>query len=74
MVWLRALGLPLPIAASSSLENTRDKGKIELYMCACQPVALMVKGECVLDFCLKRDSYDSGHSKTNEVFSALIDG
>ena len=39
MVWLRALGLPLPIiAATSSLENTRDKGKIELYTCTCQPV------------------------------------
>ena len=38
MVWLRALGLPPPIAAMSSLENTQDKGKIKLYTCACQPV------------------------------------
>ena len=37
-------------------------------------VALAVDGDCVLDFCLERDSYDSGHSKTNEVFSVLIDG
>ena len=34
-------------------------------------VALMAEGDCVLDFCLKRDSYDSGHSKTNVVFSVL---
>ena len=36
-------------------------------------VALVVEGDCVLDFCLERDSYDSGHSKTNKVFSVLID-
>ena len=35
---------------------------------------LTVEGECVLDFCLEQDSYDSGHRKTNEVFSVLIDG
>ena len=35
-----ALGLPLPIAATSSfkLENTQDKSKIELCKCACQPL------------------------------------
>ena len=32
-------------------------------------VALAVEGDCVLDFCFWRDSYDSGHSKTNKVFS-----
>ena len=37
-------------------------------------IALTVEGDSVLDFCLERDSYDSGHSKTNEVFSVLIDG
>ena len=37
-------------------------------------VALAVEGDCVLDFYLERDSYDSGQSKTNEVFSVLIDG
>ena len=37
-------------------------------------VALAMEGDCGLDFCLKRVSYDSGHSKTNEVFSVLIDG
>ena len=34
-------------------------------------VALAVEGDCVLDFCLERDSYDSRHSKTNDVFSVL---
>ena len=84
MLWLRALGLPLSIAATSCLENTRDKSKIVLYTCACQPVvykrpekneeesatspALTVKGDCVLDFCLEWDSYDSGYCKTIEVF------
>ena len=36
--------------------------------------ALTVEGDCVYDFCLERESYNSGHSKTNEVFSVLIDG
>ena len=36
--------------------------------------ALMVERDCVLDFCLERDSYDSGYCKTNDVFSVLIDG
>ena len=36
--------------------------------------ALTVEGDHVLDFCLERDSYNSGHSKTNEFFSVLIDG
>ena len=63
------------LSATSSLENTRDKGKIELYTCTCQPVvsepgergrkynfkALKVEGDCVIDFCLERDSYDSGY-------------
>ena len=30
--------IPLPIAVTSSLENTRDKSKIELCMCTCQPL------------------------------------
>ena len=34
-------------------------------------IALAVEGDCVLDFCLERDSYDSGHSKTTKVFSVL---
>ena len=33
-----------------------------------------VEGEYVIDFCLERDSYNSGHSKTNVFFSELIDG
>ena len=65
MVWLRALGVPLPIAVMSSLENTQDKSKIELCTCTCQPVvsepkrmsatlvALAVEGDCVLDVCLE---------------------
>ena len=36
-------------------------------------VALAVEGNCLLDFSLKRNSYNSEHSKTNEVFSVLID-
>ena len=36
-------------------------------------VAFKVEGDCVLDFCLEQDSYNSGHSKTKEVFSVLID-
>ena len=36
--------------------------------------ALMMEGNCVFDFCLERDSYDSGYCKTNYVFSVLIDG
>ena len=36
---MRALGLPLPIVVTSSLEKkTRVKGKIKLYTCTCQPV------------------------------------
>ena len=34
--------------------------------------AMTVEGDCVLDFCLERDSYDSGYCKTNKVFSVLI--
>ena len=90
MVWLRALGLPLLIAATCGLENTRGKSKVEIYTCAWRPVvsdpkrtreeesatlpALTVEGDCVLDFCLERDSYDSGYCKTNEVFSVPING
>ena len=33
MVWLRALGLTLPIASMCGVENTRGKGKIEIYTC-----------------------------------------
>ena len=36
--------------------------------------ALAVEDDCVLDFCLERDSNDSGYCKTNEVFSVLING
>ena len=36
--------------------------------------ALTVVGDCVLDFFLERDSYDSGYCKTNEVFSVPING
>ena len=36
--------------------------------------ALTVNGDCVLDFYLKRDSYDSGYCKINDIFSVLIDG
>ena len=42
MVWLRALGLLLPIAATSSLEKTRYKGKIEFYTSAWQPVVVVM--------------------------------
>ena len=36
--------------------------------------ALTVEGDCVLDFCLERDSYDSGYCRTNEFFPVLING
>ena len=35
---------------------------------------LTVEGDCVLDFCLERDSYDSEYSKTNVVFLVPING
>ena len=35
---------------------------------------LTMEGDCILDFCLEQDPYDSGYSKTNEVFSVRIDG
>ena len=38
MVWLRAFALPLPIAATYGSENTWGNGKIELYVCTCQPI------------------------------------
>ena len=38
MVLLRALGLPLPIAAMCGFKNRRGKGKIEPYTCVWQPV------------------------------------
>ena len=38
MVWLKVLGLPLPIAAIYGLDNSLGKDKIELYTCACQAV------------------------------------
>ena len=31
-----------------------------------------MEGDCVIDFCLERDAYNSGHSKTNAGFSVLI--
>ena len=89
IVWMRAIGLPLPIAATCGLENTQGKGKIKIYMCAWRPIvsdpkrrgrknatlpSIMVKGDCVLDFCLEWDLYDSGYCKTIEVFSVLING
>ena len=39
-----------------------------------ESASLPVEGDCVLDFCLERDSYDSGYCKSNEVFSVLING
>ena len=36
--------------------------------------ALTLECDCVLDFCLEQDFYDSGYCKTNEVLSVLIDG
>ena len=72
------------IVATCGLENTQVKGKIEIYTCAWWPEkneeesatlpALTVEGDCVLHFCLERDSYDSGYCKTNEFFSVLING
>ena len=66
------------------------KGKIQLYVCACQLVvsnpnriiksvtlsALMVESDSVLDFRLRRDFYDyhSRHSKTNKVLSMMSHG
>ena len=59
------------------LENTQDKGKIELYMCVCESVVsdsneprrkcafIRVNGR-------GRSSYNSGHSKTNKACSVLI--
>ena len=35
-------------------------------------VALIVECDCVLDFCLEQDSYNSGLSKTNKVFYNLM--
>ena len=37
LVLLRVLGLSLPLAAMSDLENTQGKGKTKLYVCAFQP-------------------------------------
>ena len=86
-MWLKVLVLPLPIAVTCRLGNTRGYGKIELYTCmhmsalskrpeyskeeSVTLVALTVEGNYVIDFCLERDSYDSGQS---EVFSTLLDG
>ena len=38
--------------------------------------ALTMEGDCVLDFYLEQDCYGSysGHGKTSEGFSVLIDG
>ena len=36
-------------------------------------VALAEEGRCVIHFCLERNSYDSGLSKTNEVISNYAD-
>ena len=36
--------------------------------------ALAVVSVYVLDFCLKRDFYDSSCSKTNEVFLTMMNG
>ena len=36
--------------------------------------ALTLECDCVLDFCLEQDFYDSGYCKTNAVLSVLIDG
>ena len=38
-MWLRAFGLPLPIALMFGLENTQGKGKFELNTYECQPVS-----------------------------------
>ena len=54
--------------------SVRSKRAEEIEEESATLAALMVEGDFVLDFCLERDSYDSGHSKTNEVFSVLIDG
>ena len=88
MVWLRAIRLPLPTGKMCRLENSQSKCNGEFYSCICQSVisdwnrmrksvtliALTMDGDCVLDFCLQRDSYDSSYSITNKTFSALIDG
>ena len=50
MVWLRALGLPLPTAATCGLENTRGKGKVEIYTCALRPVVSDPKRGSMCDF------------------------
>ena len=55
------------MSACSKLAEENEEGSMTL-------VDLAGEGHCVLDFCLERDSYDSGYSKTNEVFSVLIDG
>ena len=31
-----------------------------------------IGGDCVLDFCLEQDSYDSGYCKTDEVSQCLL--
>ena len=43
MVWLRALGLTMPIAATCGLKNTLGKGKIKPYMCVCRPIVSDLK-------------------------------
>ena len=55
------------IATSSKRPEKNEEGNATLP-------ALTVEGDCVLDFCLEWDSYDSGYCKTNEVLSGLING
>ena len=43
-------------------EHTRGPGKNEEESATL--LALTVNSDCVLDFCLERDSYDSGYCKT----------
>ena len=73
----------MPIAATRRLENTRDKSKIECMSARSKTAkkneeesltltVLTMEGDCILDFCLEQDSYDSGYSKTNEVFSFAV--
>ena len=55
------------MAASSTQPEKKEEESATLP-------ALTVEGNCVLDFCLEWDSYDSGYCKTNEFFSVLING
>ena len=52
--------LHMRISGRSMQASRRERGRATLE-------ALTAEGDCVLDFSLEQDSYDSEHSKTNQV-------